>query len=709
MNINQLSEQLKDVPQNRLVDYAKNPNSVVPQFLALAEIQRRQQLSAQAQPPQSTVANDVLSQAQPAPMVPQGLAGMQPQPQQMAQMAQQLPENQQGVTQLPSRMAPEGFAGGGIVAFAKGGMNLSLDDEEDTETEDQELARLFPVESTRMRYLSSAIPEGVQSLIAGLPKSYEATKKEYASEAPTQSKEGIQALLHKLGHIESGNKDYDKYGRLITSPKGAEGRMQTLRSTQRDPGFGVTPARDSSVEEKNRVGEDYFKAMLERFKDPKIAAMAYNWGPGNVQKWLESGKTIPVPQETIKHASHFAAGGSVPRFNGTQGPSIVGPSGEPIEDFLEKNPEKPKAEKVLTESEKTRARDLASAEEQLRKNAARAAEMKTPKVNPSVSGAKPPPAHFESSPVGRGQKLLGSTIIPYGVYEGGRRATEGAASVIAPQAFSSTREHLMGAGGGDDTALAAAIMQNADYTKPDSDWSKALRNNPISNYLFGTSGTSPVAPQSKAPASPSSSPPSASSAAPSAPTVPPSLPTTPAQQSAQDKYFELASKQIEEAAANLAKQGKMNAALSVLSAGFGMLKSKSPYLLGGVGEGGQEGVGTFAALNKQQNEGLKDLMAARLGLAKTGASAGYANEMLGLKRVDIARDNLQQYLNKRMAEIMAMPGGELNKNYAAAKAAIFRDPVYIQLAKDAQVPYTESAPSGPAGPKEKPLGAFQSK
>ena len=65
MNIAQLSEQLKDVPQNRLVDYAQNPNSVVPQFLALAEIQRRQHLSANPQPAAATVAEDVLAQAQP--------------------------------------------------------------------------------------------------------------------------------------------------------------------------------------------------------------------------------------------------------------------------------------------------------------------------------------------------------------------------------------------------------------------------------------------------------------------------------------------------------------------------------------------------------------------------------------------------------------------------------------------------------------------
>ena len=66
MNITQLSEHLKDIPQDTLVGYAKNPTGVVPQFLALAEIQRRQELQTpQNQAPASTVAQDVLSRAAP--------------------------------------------------------------------------------------------------------------------------------------------------------------------------------------------------------------------------------------------------------------------------------------------------------------------------------------------------------------------------------------------------------------------------------------------------------------------------------------------------------------------------------------------------------------------------------------------------------------------------------------------------------------------
>lgn len=100
MNIAKLAERLKDIPQPKLVQYAQDPNSVVPQFLALAEIQRRKKLENMnpAQPPQSTVAQDIMAQANPV-----GIG---------------MPMERSGVTALPSNMGEQSFAGGGIVAFA---------------------------------------------------------------------------------------------------------------------------------------------------------------------------------------------------------------------------------------------------------------------------------------------------------------------------------------------------------------------------------------------------------------------------------------------------------------------------------------------------------------------------------------------------------------------------------------------------------------
>lgn len=84
------------------------------------------------------------------------------------------------------------------------------------------------------------------------------------------------------------------------SPAGAVGPMQVMPTTLTDPGFGVAPARDNSPQEQQRVGKDYLQAMMQRYQgDPQKALMAYNWGPGNVDK-LQSGQMQPsqIPAET---------------------------------------------------------------------------------------------------------------------------------------------------------------------------------------------------------------------------------------------------------------------------------------------------------------------------------------------------------------------------------------------------------------------------
>lgn len=83
---------------------------------------------------------------------------------------------------------------------------------------------------------------------------------------------------------ESGGRRYGSDGQLLTSPKGAKGEMQVLDGTNKDPGFGVTPAKDDSPEERARVGRDYLAAMLKRYGDPAKAWAAYNAGPGAVDK-----------------------------------------------------------------------------------------------------------------------------------------------------------------------------------------------------------------------------------------------------------------------------------------------------------------------------------------------------------------------------------------------------------------------------------------
>ena len=72
----------------------------------------------------------------------------------------------------------------------------------------------------------------------------------------------FEELVAAVKQAESRDKRYKDDGKtLTTSAKGALGEMQVMPKTIKDPGFGVTPARDKSPDEIARVGVDYLQAM----------------------------------------------------------------------------------------------------------------------------------------------------------------------------------------------------------------------------------------------------------------------------------------------------------------------------------------------------------------------------------------------------------------------------------------------------------------
>ena len=101
-------------------------------------------------------------------------------------------------------------------------------------------------------------------------------------------------LLQAIEQVESGGR------RDAVSPKGARGRMQVMPATARQPGYRVKPARDESEEEYTRVGRDYAMALLNHYDgDLEATLVAYNYGPGNANKWIASGrKKSDLPKET---------------------------------------------------------------------------------------------------------------------------------------------------------------------------------------------------------------------------------------------------------------------------------------------------------------------------------------------------------------------------------------------------------------------------
>ena len=105
------------------------------------------------------------------------------------------------------------------------------------------------------------------------------------------------SLFAAVERVESGGRED------AISPKGALGPMQTMPKTLAKPGFGVVPAKDDSPAERRRVGQDYLAALLRKYDgNLDYSLAAYNWGPGNTDKWIAKGADMAkLPKETREY------------------------------------------------------------------------------------------------------------------------------------------------------------------------------------------------------------------------------------------------------------------------------------------------------------------------------------------------------------------------------------------------------------------------
>lgn len=91
---------------------------------------------------------------------------------------------------------------------------------------------------------------------------------------------------------ESGRRQFDPRGQVITSPKGALGIAQIMPSTAPEAaklaGLEYDPERLRSDEGYNKaLGRAYYNEQLRRFGTPELALAAYNAGPARVQRALD--------------------------------------------------------------------------------------------------------------------------------------------------------------------------------------------------------------------------------------------------------------------------------------------------------------------------------------------------------------------------------------------------------------------------------------
>jgi hypothetical protein len=668
MNISQLSEQLKDVPQGTLVGYAKNPNSVVPQFLALAEIQRRQHLQAQAPAPTGTVADDVLAQANPVPqqMMPQQMAPQQVDPrvlqaQAMQQQAQQLPENQPGVAQLPTGM-PQGMASGGIVAFAGGGSSMLEDDDD----EDKELERLFPgpsVTTEDIMALAQRAKSGVRSVVDRLPQSYDqALAAKQASSAP--SSVGIKDLianaaskhnlppefLNRIAGIESGG-DPNAINKTGSTAKGLFG---FLDSTWK--GYGVNPedrskpevqaeygaklARDNAEFLKKKLGRDpsYHEVYAANYFGPTGAASLLRQDPNTSMKTalssFESPKRVDLIMQQNPNLRGKTVGEVINGLRGKMGEGIVGlahggavqhfATGDEVRaaiaerqkafDVVQQNlPDSPSSDyagSVTSWMESPEGikqlRDRQIAMEAIRNN------MPIPKLD------SPYQAYTPKTAAQVRQERTDAKVAAEN--KESNKPTPKVNPELTPYKLSSAEQDIAN----------AMDSEDANFNKP----------------LVG-----PIVTQ------PSSNAPTPGGVAP---------PGAVAPKSKSDLIEEMLSKNLESQIAEAAQNKKMQLGLSLLGAGAAGLQSGSRYLGQNLGSSLAGGVNTYGALKKQEQDQNKDILGTQLGLYKYAASKEqaiknaealekYREASLGLKPTEEerARDkfNLALSRNPQMLEL----------------------------------------------------------
>lgn len=91
-------------------------------------------------------------------------------------------------------------------------------------------------------------------------------------------------LITAMVEVESG------FSVTAVSPKGAMGPMQLMPGTARDMGLADPFDPGANIE----AGTRYFKEMLDRFGEPRLALAAYNAGPARV----EACRGVPEIRET---------------------------------------------------------------------------------------------------------------------------------------------------------------------------------------------------------------------------------------------------------------------------------------------------------------------------------------------------------------------------------------------------------------------------
>ena len=347
------------------------------------------------------------------------------------------------------------------------------------------------------------------------------------------------------------------------------------------------------------------------------------------------------------------AGGGIVAFAGdSPAGSLVDVNGNPLQ--AEAKAATEAAEKKLTSQQKDIARDTA---EYLEKKAAKS----------SIGTAAP-------SLMKRLGLGLGLGYTGYQLADTGKGFSEGAASALTGPEQSSRREMMMG-DVGSDTSLASGILSNADYSKPVPSW--------VPDWLNPNKIGQEAAPKVIPGSPPGTEKPAAPAAKPGASTGGPGGPGSPSQSVLSGYEAEIKKRlgMMDEGLGNSKAQADLDALRKEIGAGkndalwqalmMGGMKAmggRSPWASVNIGEGGAEGVKSFAEAKKGEREDKKLLVAQQSALDQ----AEYARKTGNLNALIAAQTRLDQIkqhrdtLGAQYASIAATKEAQIDANMRKA-------------------------------------------
>jgi hypothetical protein len=544
----------------------------------------------------------------------------------------------EGVQALPSNM-PQEYAQGGILHYAEGDL-VNDDDYDEMMYDDQMSEAQKQIGKIRDEMMAnqaqqSASYGGIDYSEAPNPqmeyhrapnmevaKVSKGTPSNFESMALARGKaHGVdEHLVRHVMHKETGGlKDRAN----AVSPAGAIGVMQLMPGTAKDLGV-----RNPYDPEQNIEGGVKYLAQLQRkYQDPRLTAIAYNWGPGNTDKWLAAGADPSrLPRETRGYIQNLAQGGITGLAGGGAVKHFQYGGISSVAPFSAAGLSEADLTRMAQMGEQSAIDELASREARAARTL-RDAQTGRAGINPSYR-ATPTPNYVNPQALraaaapATGGSALGAGAALSGIPLLGSLFSYGAANKMRNQSPEEL-EQMEGFGADPSgTSFAAAIMRQAKMNdikkaeaaapaKPVNDQprlsqiyndQRALGNTalgkrePLGNIDlgFGPNQYSPsepakVAEESKEPAS-----------------------SIDSSMSDIQEIKDLLKTRGE----GLSKQKDIDNYMSLLSAGLGMMGGTSPFAAANIGQGAQAGISHALQASRGRAADENALLSGRLGLYK---------------------------------------------------------------------------------------------